>query len=65
LRVLGDVRQRLGDDVVCSRLDGPQQALGGSTNIERHGRALGERLERRAKAPIGEDRRVNPTGKLP
>ena len=65
LRVLRDVRQRLGDDEVRRRLDGWGQALlrhGGEVYRKRS--PLGERLHRRAESAVGEDRRVDPAREL-
>ena len=50
-RVLGDVRERLGDDEVGGRLDRRAAAASSGTRVEldRHRRAAGQRLERRRR----------------
>ena len=49
VRVLGDVRQRLGHDEVGRRLDRRGQPLApASRPVDGHGRPAGQRLERRA-----------------
>ena len=63
--VLGDVGQRLGDQVVRGRLDGLRQPLiGDLLDLDRHGRPAGEHLDRGAQAVIAEHGRVQAAGEL-
>ena len=54
LRVLDDVRDRLGDDVVRGRLDRRGQPLRGQVELDRQRRPRGQAFERRAQAAVGE-----------
>ena len=64
--MLGDVRDRLGDDVVDRRLDGLRQALVREVGELDRQRCAGEdRLQRRAEPAVGEDRGVDATRQLP
>ena len=65
LRVLGDVRHRLRDDVVRGRLDRPGEALVRHLgDLDGHRRAGGQRLDRRAQAAVGQDGGMDPAGQL-
>ncbi len=65
VRVLDDVRERLGGDVVRSRLDRGREALGGHVDVDRERRAQHERLERRPQATVGEDVGMQASRQLP
>jgi hypothetical protein len=53
------VGQRLGHDEVRGRLDrGRQAALDPHVNVDRQGRALGQRADRGGQPAAGEDRRL-------
>src|SRR4051794_12767044 len=63
--VLGDVGERLGDEVVGGGLDWLWQADGGKgDDLDRYGRARGELVERAGEALMAEDRRVDAAGQL-
>ena len=64
LRVLGDVRERLGDDVVRGGLGLGRIALVGRREFNRDRCPRCERLERRPQAAIREDGRVDSSGEL-
>ena len=65
LGVLGDVGQRLRDDVVGGGLDAVGEPLGqADVELERQPRAVGELLERGAQAALGEDAGVDALGEL-
>ena len=65
LGVLGDVGQRLRDDVVGGGLDAVRKPLGqADVELERQPRAVGELLERGAQAALGEDAGVDALGEL-
>ena len=64
-RVLGDVRERLGHDVVRGRLDlGRHALLRQRVDRDRYRRAAGDGLERRREPAVGEDGRVDAAGQL-
>ena len=64
-RVLGDVGERLADEEVGRRLGRRGSRVSGTSAIvDRHGRAVGERAERRTEAVLGQDRRVDPAREL-
>ena len=65
-RVLGDVRQRLGDDEVGGRLDRPRAAArrAASAQLDRQRRAASSACERRAQPAVGQDRRVDAARQL-
>jgi hypothetical protein len=66
LRVLRDVRDRLGDEVVDRRFDGVRQAVFRKpSELDRDRRALGECADCSLETPIGENGRVNPAREFP
>ena len=63
--MLGDVRDRLGDDVVDGRLDLlGEPLLGQLDELDGERRARQDRLQRRAEAAVGEDRGVDAARQL-
>ena len=64
LRVLDDVRDRLGDDVVGGGLDRLGQPLVEQGQLDRQGRPRREPLERGVEAAVGQHRRVDPAREL-
>ena len=65
VRVLADVRDRLGDDVVGRRLDRRREPLLGQLgDLDRDRRPRQQRVERRAEAALGEDGRVDAAREL-
>ena len=64
-RMLGGVRERLGDEVVRRRLDRiGQPVVEPDVQLDRHGGAPRQHLERRHEPVVGEDRRVDAAGQL-
>ena len=64
--MLVDVRERLGNDVVGGRLDRlGKRAIGHRDEVDRHGRAQRERVERGDEAALGEHGRVKAARELP
>ena len=65
LRVLGHVRERLGDHEVGGQLHRLGQALVRQlAELHRHGRAVRERLQRSGEAAVGEHGRVDSASQL-
>ena len=65
VRVLGDVRQRLGDDEVGRRLHRAGQALGErAVEFDGHRGAAGQRFERRVQSALGEHRGMDARGQI-
>ena len=65
LRILGDVRERLGGDEVSGGLHLRLEPLGGHpADLDRHRSTRCERLQRRLEAMIAEHRRVDAAGEL-
>ncbi len=57
LRVFGGVGQRLGDNVIRGNLNRfGHSAIDVEVELDGHGRASGERLDRRAKSALRQDR---------
>ena len=63
--MLGDVRERLGDDEVDRSLDLCREAVVERVDLDRDGRALGQRADGRGEPMVGQHRRVNAAGELP
>jgi hypothetical protein len=66
LRVLGGVGERLGRGVISGRLDLlPRRRAQIQVELDRHRRAPGERLERRAQPGLGQHGGMNAVRDLP